>query len=188
MTGKYAASLPGGTQFLEYRYNIVRIWELPPEIFLQSGIGILALAPLSCINEADLPKLVTKIRKRVERELSPADQVDFWGGLAILMGLRLEGGLIDQLLKGAKNMRGSSYAQMLIEEGREEGLLEEARKNILRIVRLRFGITDIQLESALASINDLSNLEQILDESIVVQNLDEFMKQVIGNQEVASGP
>jgi len=136
--------------------------------------------------------LVTKIRKRVERELSPADQVDFWGGLAILMGLRLEGGLIDQLLKGAKNMRGSSYAQMLIEEGREEGrekgLLEEARKNILRIVRLRFGITDIQLESALSSMNDLSNLEQILDESIVVQNLDEFMKQVIGNQEVASGP
>ena len=182
LTGLYVAKSADGTPFLQYRYRVIRIWEIPVEVLLRAGIGVLVFAPLCKIDRDALPALIAQMRVRVERELPPSEQAEFWGGMGILMGLAFDVSFIDDLLKGTGNMRGSSYAQLLIKEGREEGLYqgrkEEAQKNVLRVALRRFGSVDARLQLMVDSSNDLTQLEQLLDFAISSQNVDELLTSI----------
>jgi predicted transposase YdaD len=55
------------------------------------------------------------------------------------MGLEYEEGFVRQLLKGVRSMKESVTYQAILEEGREEGRSEEARRILLAQGTKRFG-------------------------------------------------
>ena len=47
LTGLFERRFPDETPYLAFRYKIVRLWQLPVETCLESGLGLVLLAPLN---------------------------------------------------------------------------------------------------------------------------------------------
>jgi hypothetical protein len=78
------------------------------------------------------------------------------------MGLRYEQALIQAVLKGVANMKESVTYQAILEEGKTEGSVQEARKMILLQGRSRFKQpASPQVVAALEAITEASQLEEL---------------------------
>src|SRR5258708_3850408 len=47
MTGHVQVRLPNGKAYHEFDYDVIRLWQLAPEVILAGGIGTLPLLPLT---------------------------------------------------------------------------------------------------------------------------------------------
>jgi len=72
-------------------------------------------------------------------------------------------------------MEESSTIRAFIEEGRVKGMLEEARKIILLLGRIRFGDGDDAVVSRLDAIADLEKLEELVERLLIVSSWDELL-------------
>jgi predicted transposase YdaD len=85
-----------------------------------------------------------------------------WGAAYILLGLRHTPALAAQLFRGVMSMKESSTYQAILEEGRGEGAVAEAKK----VLRLwgddAFGVPDARTAATIERINDLAQLEDLL--------------------------
>ena len=57
LTGRYARYMPDGRFTNRYDYHVVRLWQENADSFLNARIGLVPLAPLTDMPEADLPHL-----------------------------------------------------------------------------------------------------------------------------------
>jgi predicted transposase YdaD len=168
LSGVRLRSFPGEEPYNVFRYDVIRVWQLPAERLLAGGFWTLPLAPISAVTEADLPGIIQRMEERVGRRArgrAPA----FWAATFILMGLRYSSALAAQLLRRMVTMRESATYQAILEEGRAEGLARgqvigavgEAR-NFLRLQgEHRFGPPDARTVAALQAIADLPRLEEL---------------------------
>src|SRR5690242_11175451 len=86
-----------------------------------------------------------------------------WGAAYILLGLRYSPALAAQLFRGVISMKESSTYQAILEEGRGEGAVAEAKK-VLRLQGNKlFGAPDDRTTGTLERINDLVQLEDLLE-------------------------
>jgi predicted transposase YdaD len=167
LTGSYERVLPDGSLANRYNYRVVRLWQEDPETYLDGGVNLVPLAPLTDVTEADLPGLVRRMAGRINPE--PKPRVDMlWAATLLLMGWRYEAKLATQLLQGVwKNMRDSTTYQAILKEGRQEGLQEgrreEARRLLLRQGTRRFGAPDAAIIAAIEAIHDVDRLESLAD-------------------------
>jgi hypothetical protein len=58
LSGRYRRAFPGEAPYLLFRYQVVRVWRLRPEPLLSGGLGLLPLAPISAVTEAELPGIL----------------------------------------------------------------------------------------------------------------------------------
>lgn len=98
------------------------------------------------------------------------------------MGLKYDLKLVEDLLKGIIGMfdlRDSSVIQKYLKEGedkgRQEGAVDQFRKNILGLVARRFGIVSPQLRVRIESESDLERLEILFDKAIDVDSPEKMM-------------
>ena len=150
LTGEYRRGLPGGPEYLTFRYGVVRVWQRPVESILAGGLGVLPLAPLADLGPMPLEAVVRSMEERINRE-PPADCGLLWTSTAVLMGMSYPAGLIAHLLQGARQMEESTFYQMILArgeargkaegmaEGMAEGRVVEARATLLRLADHRFG-------------------------------------------------
>jgi hypothetical protein len=61
LTGTFERRFPTGSPVVVFRYQLVRVWELPAETFLTGGLGILPLAPLSSVGTEELPQVIQRM-------------------------------------------------------------------------------------------------------------------------------
>ena len=153
VTGRLRDSLrrPAGTGakrgstsgLLEFRYSVVRVWECPANSILAGGLGTLALAPISEVRGHEVAAVVQRVRQRFEEEAKPAEANELTVAMAILMGLRYEPEQIGQLLKECAVWKTQACIRRLsrrvIQRGKEQGRVEEARSNLLRVGRKFLG-------------------------------------------------
>jgi predicted transposase YdaD len=118
---------------------VVRLWEEDPETYLNAGISLVPLAPLTNVTKANLPGLIRRMEEKIEKEPKPQPG-KLWTATNVLMGLRYPKKLAVRLLKGKMQaMRESTTYQAILQEGRQEGRIEEARKFLLRLGTKQFG-------------------------------------------------
>ncbi len=67
LTGVYERGFPGEEPYLTFRYQVVRVWRLPPEPLLTGGLALLPLAPISAVTEAELPGIIQADRTAAQR-------------------------------------------------------------------------------------------------------------------------
>jgi predicted transposase YdaD len=80
----------------------------------------------------------------------------------ILLGLRYSPALAAQLFRGVLSMKESSTYQAILEEGRTEGRVAEAKKVLRLLSGDAFGVPDARTAAAIERINDLARLEDLL--------------------------
>ncbi|NUQ65325.1 MAG: hypothetical protein HUU20_22895 [Pirellulales bacterium] len=151
----------GETPYLVFRYRIVRMWALPVEMLLSGGLGLVPLAPLGAVTEADLPRVVRRMQMRINQEARPEEAGTLWTAADVLMGLRYSRDLVSELLRGVRGMKDSVTYQAIVEEGVEKGRLEEARTVLLDLGAERFGAPGEEVEAAIARLDDLTHLRRL---------------------------
>jgi len=107
LTGTYERRMPDGRFTNRYDYRVVRLWQKDVESFLNAGIGLVPLAPLTDVPEADLPQLVGRMAERINAEPRPR-AAKLWTATYLLMGLRYSDELTDSLLEGVQTMQEST--------------------------------------------------------------------------------
>jgi hypothetical protein len=86
MTGTLEHELPDGTKHLVFRYNVVRVWELPAAQILERDLATLPLAPITQVAEQELPSVIRRMGERIEREATPSEGDELRAAAFILTG------------------------------------------------------------------------------------------------------
>ncbi len=163
-----------------FRYQVIRVWELPVQSLLQGGLERLALAPVSAVGEAELPGLLRQMKQRVARMRDRGRLGRWWKAVYVLMGLRYDQVVVDQLLQGVLDMEESTTYQAIIRKGVAEGLAEgelrEARKLLLGLGQTHFQTAaPAEVQARLEAMQDLSQLEQLFLRVTQVRSWDELL-------------
>jgi hypothetical protein len=156
LTGVYERELPDGRQTNRYNYQVVPLWQESAEPFLTSGVGLIPLAPLTDVSEAELPRVILRMADRINLESRPR-AAKLWTASYLLMGLRYSDDLTFSLLEGVQVMHESTTYRRIINDGR----FEEARRLLLRLGTKRFHEPDAGAVAALEAIRDIDRLEAI---------------------------
>jgi hypothetical protein len=161
LTDFYERGFPDKPFDVALRYRIVRVWQISPDQWLAGGLGLVPLAPLGDLRPQDLPAVIARMKRRLDREVPSGLAADLWSAAYILMGLRYDQVLVHRLLQGVMTMKESVTYQAIIEEGKAEGLLEEARRILLLMGRSRFGEPSAQELAAVQALTDVRKLERL---------------------------
>jgi predicted transposase YdaD len=183
LTGEYERGFPDEPADFMLRYTIVRVWQVPAQQWLTGGLGLVPLAPLGDVGLDDLPAVLSHVKQRLERELAPREAADLWSAMYILMGLRYERALIQQLVQGVRGMKESVTYQAILEEGeakgRAKGLVqgkaEEARRMLVLFAREKLGQPSAKVKTALDAVADVSHLEELAQQVSHVTTWEELL-------------
>jgi predicted transposase YdaD len=166
ITGTLLRHLTDGRQYHEFRYDVVRLWDLPAEELLAGPLGTLPLAALTDEAAATLPVVFSQIDARFAHEAGAAAGT-LRAALYVLLGLRYDRRQIDQLYRGVVGMEESVTYQAILEKGAIAGEARGRREEALRLIRLfgrkKLGPLDPSTESVLVSIENLGRLERIAE-------------------------
>lgn len=183
LTGQLIRRYFSGEIYHDFRYTVIRVWELPAEVFLQSGIGTLPLALLTDDAEAKLSSLVSRIEARLQSEKADQQTTStIWTAIYLLLGLRYDKDTIAQLLRGVQAMEESvTYQEILLKgkqkglaEGRHEGYIEASKDDVLSLLTERFGVIPEPLEQQIRSATDAERLKAALRQIVRIQTIEEF--------------
>ena len=94
LTGSYERQLPDGWLTNRYNFRVVRLWEEDPEAYLNAGIGLVPLAPLTKVTEADLPGVVRRMADRINSEPRPR-AAKLWTATYLADGTALSGRAVE---------------------------------------------------------------------------------------------
>ncbi len=174
-TGKHERFLPDGRLVNRYDYQVVKLWKEPADSFLNAGVELVPLAPLSDVAEQQLPDLIHRMAARINI-LPPGRANKLWAASYFLMGMRYPVGLVSKLLDGVSPMKESTTYQKVLQDGRAEGLvkghIEEARRILLRQGTKRFGAPKATALAMLEGLSDIDRLEDLSDRILDADVLD----------------
>jgi predicted transposase YdaD len=177
LTGVYEQDFPDEEAYLRFRYQVLRVWRLPPGPLLTGGLPLLALAPISAVTEAELPGIIEQMERRLSSRRARKQAPVVWAAAYILLGLRYSPALAAHLFRGVVSMKESSTYQAILEEGELRGAVAEARK-LLRLFGSRmFGPPDAQTATAIERLSDLARLEELCDRLPTVESWPELFGQ-----------
>lgn len=161
LTGLWQEQFPGEEPYHIFRYQVIRVWQVPPETFLAGGIGTLPLAPLGAVTEEELPGIIRQMERRVQEDPLRRQADLAWAATFVLLGSRFPPEEARELLRRVWPMQESSTYQWMLQQGRAEGRADEA-KRILRLQgESRFGPPDAGTAAALENLNDIRRLEEL---------------------------
>ncbi len=118
----------------QFRYEVVRVWKRPARDFLSGPLGVAPARyrwPISA--SRGLPAVVSR-HARAHRRGSSTVRSSRSCGLQIyvLMGLRFERALIDNVLSGVMQMEESVTYQAILQGGVERGMEQGIQQGSLR--------------------------------------------------------
>ena len=69
LTGTLTRTMADDSEYLRFRYGMIRVWEYAADTFLAGGIGLAPLALLTDDAEPRLPELVHRLAERAKTEI-----------------------------------------------------------------------------------------------------------------------
>ena len=174
-TGSLEEEWPDGTRYLHFRYNVIRLWEQPVEVFLTGDLATLPLAPISRVSEKDVEEIVRRVDERIGREASPDEAALLRTATSLLLGLNYSGERLRNLVQGLHGMRESATYQMILEEGQEMGKLAGEKEVLEQLGTRRFGAMPPQIRAELESIGDLARLRELTNRLLDVSSWEEWL-------------
>jgi hypothetical protein len=172
LTGQYRVPSVRGKKFAQtFTYRIVRVWEKPPEEYLNAGLGTVMLAPLGNVREEQLPDVIQRMEAVVaSRAKSPQEVALVWSATYWYMGLRYPADLVHRVLEKVLPLlrEDKTYRQILAggyvegrSKGEGEGLVEATRTLIFRVGTVRLGPPPAGVQESVEALCELTALERM---------------------------
>jgi predicted transposase YdaD len=160
MTGEMLWHFPGETDpQLAFRFQVLRVWQLPLEPLLTGSLGVLPLAPLTDAAVPLLPTVIARIDERLRQEVSSREEDSHLrNAIILLMGMRYEPNFLQSLFRGVATMlESTSWYPYLMNRGGVAAL----RSAIKRMGQHRFGPPSTTVSTTLDTLDDINELEQL---------------------------
>jgi hypothetical protein len=126
-----------GTVYDWFRYDIVRVWQQPAEVFLQGGLAVVPLAPVSHIGPDRLAEVLRAVAERLRREATPEQAATLWKATTILLSLRYQREQVEGIVRevsamslGIHGIEESWLYQEYFQKGKAEGIAEGKAEGI----------------------------------------------------------
>jgi predicted transposase YdaD len=162
INGRYECRWPRAAEpYRVFRYDVIRVWELPPERFLGGGLGLVPLAPISAVAEARLPDVLRRMKERFVREAPRSHLGKLWTATYVLMGLRFQESLISNLLEEVIGMEDSVTYQAIIRKGEQKGTIKGMRDVLLLVGQEQFGKPRARVKAAIEALEDPAELQRL---------------------------
>lgn len=189
MSGVWTRSHPRTGPYLQFSYEVVRVWPQAADELLKSGPGIWPLATITDDAESRLADIISLSTARIETEFPTGiEGRELLAAEFVLMGLRHPAEVIEPLLRGVTRMEESSTYQAIltkgehrgitkgVAKGRVEGRVEGMVLSILRFGRRRFRTEPSSLfVQRLNAITDMAVLEALEDRMLEANDWDELL-------------
>ena len=177
ITGRYERLFPGVAEpYLTFRYQVIRVWQLPAERLLAGGPGTLPLAPIGAVKESDLPGVIDRLKEKLTAPRYRKLAGQLWTAVDVLLGLRYDRALIEQLLQGVRGMKESVTYQAIVEEGAVKGRLEGVRHSLILLGEELFGTPPgPHARASIEAINSLEQLDQLTRRAPRVRSWEELL-------------
>jgi predicted transposase YdaD len=176
LTGFYERRFPGEAAHSTFRYTVLKVWELPFERLLRGGLGLLPLAPIADVKQAELPGVVERIKDRLRGRRARNEAPRVWTATYVLLGMRYSEEVAARVLEGVTTMEESVTYQAIIRKGKEQGRLEGARANVLHLAEIRFGPPNPAAAAAIAAIDDLDALDRLLERVLTAASWEDLLR------------
>lgn len=156
VTGRVHAGTGDGW-LLDFRYTVVRLYNLPVELILAGPIGTIGLAAVSDIPPRESGRVAGQIRDRLVRDLPLAEAREMAEVLRVFAGLRPGRTFLETLMTTVADLyEASTSYRETVDRSRAEG----ERALLLRVGEARFGPppTAVAARVAGATSDDLARL------------------------------
>jgi predicted transposase YdaD len=167
VTGAWSRSAPGLGEYVSFRYQTVRVWELRADELLEAGGGVLPLSVLTDDAQPRLRSIIEEVSRRAYSDCPPQEAVEVLTASFFLAGLRHATEFAHALFQGVVNMSESSTYQSVLEQGREigreQGREAGVRDAILALGESQFGKADDAVRQSLESIHNIQQLMSLLN-------------------------
>src|SRR5579875_1882717 len=113
LTGTLSYKARPGRGYLDFVFEVIRLWQVPVERLLSSGLGTLPLAVLGqmpagrTVDEV-LPEVVPRLVERIDAEAQPGQGPILLTASFVLTGLRVSQQRVIELFQGVRKMREST--------------------------------------------------------------------------------
>jgi predicted transposase/invertase (TIGR01784 family) len=125
---------------LSHKFNVIRLWEQPTEIFQQYQ----GLLPFAALSRTDNPEeTLRQVAKQIENIEDKQVQSNVAASTAIISGIALNKEIIQRLLRSEIMKESVIYQEILLEgkaEGKAEGIAETARQIALNMMHSNISI------------------------------------------------
>ncbi len=158
-SGQYVRRVGAADPHLTFNYHLVRLWQQPPEVFLDGPSALLPLVPLTHVTEDGLPRALARMRQRTDQMAAAAEAGTLWTSAYILMGLRFDARTVARMLQGVGEMIESSTYRAILDEGAEK----ELRALIVKLGEARLGAADIRIRAELDAVGSIGELEAMVE-------------------------
>jgi hypothetical protein len=180
MTGHVRYDTAHGRGKIDFRFELVRLWEIPADRLLATGIGTAALAVLGRLpgqrnTEAGLEAVFREFDRRLRVEVQPAEARDLRASVRVLMGLRIDKAAARALVERVTTMEESTVYQVILEKGEARGLALGARRTLLATAKARLGRPTKKTLAALEAITDVDRLVRMGEALGKVKAWDELL-------------
>jgi predicted transposase YdaD len=182
LRGRHLVLDPESQLTIDFRYRVLRVWQMPPEVFLAGGLAVLPLATIAKVRRSDMSRLLERIKERLEREADKEQADRLRTATFLLMGMKFEKAFVDTLMNRNVLELSSTYRALHDEakaEGRNEGLAEgrteATRKLILSLGERRFGVPSPQTKATLEALTDADKLALIAERLLSVESWSELL-------------
>src|SRR4051794_25601633 len=139
---------------VECRYEVLRLWQQPPELFLDHGAGLLPLATLARLpDDVATAAAVAEIVRRIDERLAglpEGEGLRILSGAYILAGLRVGRGSLSQIFGRYGMIKHTNAYDEMVYLGELRGL----RRAILRQSQSKLGPPSAEQQEALTQIED----------------------------------
>src|SRR5438128_1632685 len=129
---------------MDFRYDVIQLWQQPVEDLLRSPLSLLPLAtlgrlPAKAKATEELTAVVHRIITRLEGEVDSARFRRLTTAAFVLTGMKVAPDIAQSMFLGAQDMQDSSTYQFILDEGRKEGRIQGVQRTLLRQGRKQFG-------------------------------------------------
>ncbi|MGL6073877.1 MAG: hypothetical protein ACRC8S_06930 [Fimbriiglobus sp.] len=174
-----------GSEYLRFRYTVIRVWEESVENLLQAGPGIAPLALLTDEAAQDLDSAFDRYLVKLRADsLDRGEEQNLLGSLFVLCGLRHKTETIETLYRRlSMTLEDSTTYQLILARGeargeargQARGVVLQTQAMVLQIGAKRFGAAPSTVEATIRSLADQSRLQRIADRLLDATSWDDLL-------------
>jgi len=163
-----------GLTRLAVGWRVVELWTVPAEELLAADdVGLIPWVPLSHFTGSPEP-LLQQCRERIDRQAGPEERANLLAVIQVMTRLRYNDPRLLTLLGGSQAMFESPLIQELLADREAEA----RREDILMILTTRFGPPAEDVRAALQTIEDNSQLGELVKSAASCPDLGAFRQRL----------
>jgi predicted transposase YdaD len=129
--------------------------------------------------ESHLPDIVRRMEDRLREVAEPEVKNRLWIATYVLMGLRYNQAIADQVLSGVRDMEETVTYQAIVkrglQQGMQQGTVAEAKRFLFLAAQPRLGSPTSAQQAAINAISDVGRLEAMAPRIHSASNWDELL-------------